>query len=123
MLTKKNYTGELTCVIACSHLAQSIKWYTDIMGFSLMYQVDDLAWAEFKTPLAGITVGLEEDQNPRIQDSILTFSTPDIELVEKTLLGLGADCSQIRVIDGLVKLLKVSDPDGNTLQFAQSIGE
>ncbi|MCK8059917.1 MULTISPECIES: VOC family protein [unclassified Fusibacter] len=122
MLTKQNYTGEITCIISCHHLATSRKWYTDTLGFTLMYQVDDLLWAEFKTPMPGVTVGLEEVESFIPQNSILTISTPDIEAVASKLDLLDVKRDEIKTIEGLVKLMKIYDPDNNVLQFAQSLG-
>lgn len=43
------YDGGLACAISVSSLDRSIPWYSDVLGMTLLYRMDDIAWAEFST--------------------------------------------------------------------------
>ncbi len=44
-----NYDGGLTLSIPVKDLDTSIGWYTEVLGFQLLYRVDDIGWCELQS--------------------------------------------------------------------------
>ena len=61
-----SYDGGLTCSIGVSSLDRSIPWYRDVLGFELLYRLEQIAWCELKTAVdkGYVMLGLKrEGQN------------------------------------------------------------
>ena len=117
------YDGGLTCSIQVADLDQSIKWYSDVLGFKLLYKVDEIAWAELATEIKGVNVGLGQVENPaKLSGTKLTFGVKNIDAARKLL-----EQKKIRFdgptqeIPGMVKLATFFDPTGNALMFYQDL--
>ena len=114
-----SYDGGLTCSIGVTDLGRSITWYQDVLGFTLLYKRDDIAWGELSTGVEKVNVGLsqrEEAGGPG--GATLTFGVTDL-LAAKAELDRHSvrQDGPIREIPGLVKLLTFYDPDDNALMF------
>jgi predicted enzyme related to lactoylglutathione lyase len=118
------YDGGLTCTVQVSNLDRAIAWYQDVLGFTLLYRVDDMGWCELATEVARVNVGLGETENPRVGGIKLTFGVKDIDKARAQL-----EARKVRFdgptqeIPGMVKLATFYDPDGNTLMFYQSLSK
>lgn len=115
------YDGGLTCSFGVTSLDRSIAWYRDVLGFSLLYRRDDIAWCELSTGVDKVNVGLSERQEAGGSGgSTLTFGVTDLESAKAALdrHGVRQD-GDIMEIDGLVRLLTFYDPDDNALMFYQ----
>ena len=67
MTTTLNYTGDLTCAFAVADRKKAIAWYTDVLGFELLYDAEDIGWCELKSPVANVTVGFSGVENPEVK--------------------------------------------------------
>lgn len=117
------YSGELTCALQVADLERSLAWYQDVLGFELVYKVDDIGWCELATTLPGVTVGLSEVESPKTHGgATLTFSVRDIEtaraMLEKDNVRFDGETM---TIPGLVRLATFFDPDGNKFMLSQSL--
>lgn len=117
------YDGGLTCSFNVSNLDRSIAWYQEILGFTLLYRVDELGWCELATEVPGVNVGLSEvEQVDRGGNAILTFGVRDVEharrLVERAEVKFDGST---RMHEGMVKLATFFDPDGNALMFYEDL--
>ena len=113
--------GGLTCTLAVTDLGKSIDWYSDILGFTLLYRVDDIGWAELSTPVAKVNLGLSQVEQVQQGGGVTpTFGTDDIEASKAELdnRGIRQD-GPIQDIPNLVRLLTFFDPDDNALMFYQ----
>ena len=54
--TDLGFDGGLTCAYGVSNLERSISWYQDVLGFELVYKLDDMAWCELSPPHTGVPV-------------------------------------------------------------------
>lgn len=118
-----SFDGGLTCSIGVGDLGKSIDWYTELLGFELLYRLDDIAWCELSTPVARVNVGLSQVEEPGGKGgATLTFGVEDIEAAKAALdeNGIRQD-GEIRDIPGLVRLLTFFDPDDNALMFYQDM--
>lgn len=119
------YDGGLTCAISVTNLDAAIDWYQDVLGMSLLYRVDAIAWCEFQSPVARVNIGLSQVESvPQGGGATLTFGVTDIEAAKAVL-----DAAEVRqdgpiqLIPGLTKLLTFFDPDGNALMLYQELAE
>lgn len=117
------YDGGLTCAIGVTSLDTAIPWYSDVLGMTLLYRRDDIAWCELSTGVDKVNVGLSQNQVAGgAGGATLTFGVTDIEAAKAALDA--ADVRQdggITEIAGMVKLLTFYDPDGNALMFYQDL--
>lgn len=117
------YDGGLACAISVTDLDASSIWYRDMLGFTLLYRIDDIVWAEFETPVARVTVGLSEVETvPQGGGATLTFGVVDIEAAKAALDAAGVrQDGGIQTVPDMVRLLTFYDPDGNALMFYQDL--
>ena len=123
MTATLKYDGGLTCALAVKDMKASIQWYQDVLGFKLLYQMDQMGWCELATPVARVNVGLGQEENPQVKGgTTLTFGVVDIDDARKQL-----EAKKVRfegptqIIEGMVKLATFYDPDGNTFMLYQSL--
>ena len=119
------YDGGLTCSLGVTSLDSSIAWYRDVLGFSLLYRLEEIAWCELATGVARVNVGLgEREAAGGAGGSTLTFGVADIEAAKAELDAHGVrQDGPIRDIPGMVRLLTFYDPDDNALMFYQDLSE
>jgi predicted enzyme related to lactoylglutathione lyase len=116
-----DYDGGLTCSLGVTDLDRSIGFYEKVLGFTLLYRRDDIAWCELETGVEKVNVGLGgRERAGGDGGATLTFGVKDIEAAKAELdrQGVRQDGS-IRDIPGLVRLLTFYDPDDNALMFYQ----
>lgn len=118
------YDGGLTCSLGVTDLDRSIAWYRDLLGFSLLYRRDDIAWCELSTGVERVNVGLSERREAGGPGgATLTFGVKDLDAAKAALDGHGVrQDGDIVEIPGLVRLLTFFDPDDNALMFYQELG-
>lgn len=113
------YDGGLTCSMGVTDLDRAIAFYRDVLGFSLLYRRDDIAWCELETKVAKVNVGLAAREEAGGEGgATLTFGVVDLEAAKAELdrHEVRQD-GPIREIAGLVRLLTFYDPDDNALMF------
>ncbi len=117
------FDGGLNCALSVVDLKKSIAWYTDLLGFELLYHLEEMGWCELATPVTGVTLGLSQVEAVEGKGgATLTFGVSDIEAARATL-----EAADVRfdgdtaVIPDMVKYATFFDPDGNTLMFYQDI--
>lgn len=118
-----DFVPELTASMAVTDLDRSIGWYQEVLGFTLLYKAEEIAWCELASHMPGINVGLSENRDV-IQGGGATnvWSVADIEAAKAHLDAHGVrQDGPIQTIPDLVRLLTFYDPDGNTMMFAQSL--
>jgi catechol 2,3-dioxygenase-like lactoylglutathione lyase family enzyme len=114
---------ELTCSLGVTDLDRSIAWYTDMLGFKLLYRADEIGWCEMETGIANVTVGLSQNETvPQGGGATPVWGVPDIVAAKAHLdaHGIRQD-GDILHIEGLVKLITFYDPDGNAFMFSESL--
>ena len=117
------YDGGLTCSIGVADLDRGIAWYRDVLGFTLLYRMEEIAWCELSTAVARVNVGLGQREDAGGEGgATLTFGVSDIEAAKAELdrHGVRQD-GPIRDIPDMVRLLTFYDPDDNALMFYQDL--
>lgn len=118
------YTGGLTIAFKVSDLAKSIDWYQNVLGFKLVYKLDEMAWCELSTAVDGVNVGLSQVEKVEPGGPTPTFGVKDIEKARKTLESrkVRFDGDTIEIPE-MVKLATFYDPDGNSLMLFQMLSD
>ena len=117
-----NYDGGLTLSIPVKDLDTSIGWYSEVLGFELLYRVDDIGWCELQSSVEKVNVGLSQVEEPKPGGATPTFGVSDIEAAQKSLSASGANIEgDVITYPGMVKLLNFYDPDGNSLMLYEAL--
>ena len=119
-----DYDGGLTCSCGVTDLDRSIAWYREVLGFELLYKMQDIAWCELKTGVERVNMGLGvREQAAGGGGATLTFGVTDIEAAKAALDAAAVrQDGPIRDIPDMVRLLTFFDPDDNALMFYQEVG-
>ena len=119
------YDGGLHCDLRVTDLERAIRWYTDVLAFSVIHHVPEAGWAELQTPVDHVRVGLTAVESMPSPDggAVLTFGVSDLDAARAQLEQRddvrfdGETCT----IEGWVRLATVYDPDGNVLMLSQDL--
>jgi len=125
MTTHPDWKAELTCAVSCRDLDKSIRWYEDVLGFKVIYRLDDMGWCEIQTCVPGVSIGLSQVETPATGGgATLTFGVKDIDAARAALEAKDVRFDgPTREIEGMVKLATFFDPDDNALMLAQGLAE
>lgn len=120
-----DYDGGLTCALSVTSLDRSIDWYATVLGFTLLYRRDDIAWAELSTGVDKMNVGLSEVEEAGGKGgATLTFGVTDLDAAKAALDAAGVrQDGPIQEIPEMVRLLTFYDPDDNALMFYQDLSQ
>lgn len=125
MASHLNFDGGLTLSFQCADRKKTAKWYQDVMGLSLLYDVAEIGWCELATETKGVNIGLSEVQKPMVgAGPVPTFGVKDIDAARAKLESRDVRFDgATRTIPGMVKLATFFDPDGNALMLYQSLAQ
>ena len=117
------FDGGLTLSMTVSDLDAAIDWYQRTLGLELIYKVDEIAWAELKSPVERVNIGLGAGEDKARQgNTVPTFGVTDIEASKAHLEDKGVRLDgDIQEIPGMVKLLTFYDRDDNALMLYQDL--
>jgi predicted enzyme related to lactoylglutathione lyase len=104
-------------------LIPPLDWYQSVLGFELLYRKDDMRWAELRSSVANVNVGISETETGGGRGgATLTFGVKDIVKARDYL-----NAREVRLdgdiidIPGMVRLLTFFDPEGNALMFYEVV--
>lgn len=107
-----------------SDLHKAVEWYGRVLGFEPIYVVDELGWAELKSPTAHVAIGLSQVESPKTTGPVPVFDVADIEHTRGELESRGVRFDgATQTIPDMVRLATFYDPDGNAYMLAQSLAE
>ncbi|AHE54989.1 VOC family protein [Sphingomonas sanxanigenens] len=116
------FDGGLTMALGVTSLDRSIPWYQAVLGMTVLYRMDDIAWCELSTPVARVNMGLSQVEVATPGGVTPTFGVVDIDAAKAVLDAAGVkQDGPIDDIPGMVRLLTFYDPDGNTLMLYQDL--
>lgn len=125
LILSLNYVPELTASVGVSNMDASIAWYQTVLGFKLMYRVDEIGWCELSTSVPGVNVGLSQvEKVAQGGGATNVFGVADIEAAKAHLDAHGVkQDGEIQTIPEMVRLITFYDPDGNAMMLAQSLAK
>ena len=114
------YRPTLLIQLGVKDLDRSIRFYTDVLGFTLTERRDDLQFAHLDTNVGGLQIGLSQQPEPKGSGSVLlNIGVKDVAVARRVLEARGVVFRRPTVvIPGKVALAEFADPDGNLLRFA-----
>ena len=116
------YDKQLVISVNVSDFARSLAWYREVLGFELLYKLDEYGWGEVTTPWPGVTIGLSQTEEQRTGGTVPTFGVTDIDAARRRLESLDVRFDgDTYEIEGMVKLCMFYDPDGNAFMLAQNL--
>ena len=123
MASSLGYDGNISAALNVSDLDKSIAWYQAVLGFELLYRVDDMGWCELKTETKGVNVGLSvREEIKQGGGATLTFGVKDVVAARARLEAKNVKFDgEIQTVEGMVSLATFFDPDGNQLMLAQDL--
>jgi catechol 2,3-dioxygenase-like lactoylglutathione lyase family enzyme len=118
-----DYVPEVTASMGVTNLDRSIEWYQNILGFTLLYRVDEIAWCELSTGVPGVNVGLSQNQEVKLGGGATNvWGVADILAAKAHLDAHGVrQDGDIQHIPDMVKLLTFYDPDGNAMMLSENL--
>lgn len=118
------YDGGLTLSMQSSDRKKSQQWYQDVLGFELLYEVEEIGWSELKSPVARVNLGLSQVEKVTPGGAVPTFGVEDVDAARKELESKDVRFDgETREYPGMVKLATFFDPDGNALMLYQDLSE
>lgn len=124
LTTPFRYGNGLTISTPVSDLDAAISWYSDVLGFELIYKLDDLGWCELRTTMDGINIGLAQREQVVTGGATPTFAVEAIDDARKHLESKGVRFDgDTYEVEGMVKLATFYDPDGNAWMLSQTLTE
>lgn len=118
-----NTIPEMTASMGVTNLDRSIDWYQTVLGFTLLYRVDEIGWCELSTGVPGVNVGLSQNESvAQGGGATNVWGVTDILAAKAHLDAHGVrQDGDIRHIPDLVKLITFYDPDGNAMMLSESL--
>lgn len=119
------FKDELTVPFQVTDCLKSIAWYQDVLGFKLLYHVEEIGWCEMETHIKNVAVGFSQVEKPKVEGgATLTWGVKDIEAARKEMEEKGVRFDgETHIIPDMVKLATFFDPDGNHLMLAESLNQ
>ncbi len=119
-----DFDGGLTLAMRSTDLARTIDWYQRVLGFTLLYRAEQMAWCELATAVGKVNVGFSESETVGADGgAIPTWGVTDIVAAKAALEALDVRTDgDIQHIPGMVKLLTFYDPDDNAMMFYELDG-
>lgn len=123
MTSKVDYNGGVSVGLPVSDIDASIAWYGEVLGFELVYKLDEMGWAEVATAAPGVTVGLSQVEKVEVgKGSAITFGVHDVAVARAAIEEKGVTFDgETQVIPGMVSLATFYDPDGHVLMLYQDL--
>lgn len=98
------------------------KFYSEILGFTQKYADDKLGWIAYEAGTPGLEFGISRVGKKVVGDGgVVVLDVEDVLKAAEELKSKGVDCCEPQEIPGMVRLIKLFDPDGNILQLAQML--
>ncbi|MEM9194203.1 MAG: VOC family protein [Myxococcota bacterium] len=115
---------QITLSFSVSDRTKSTRWYVDHFGFKVTMTNDDMGWTELETNTPGVVLGLADAAEPSPGNCVPVFGVADLSASRAAL-----EAHKVRfdgetiVVEGMVKLATLYDPDDNALMLAEDLTE
>lgn len=119
------FDGGLTISMQVKDRLKSAKWYEDMLGFKLEYEVEQIGWCEVRTECEKVFIGFSQVESPKVgAGPVPVFGVNDVDAARTQLEAKGVRFDgPTNTIPGMVKLAVFFDPDGHALMLFQSLAE
>ena len=115
------FTGSCTAAVGVTDLDRGVAFYRDVLAFEVVAVMPDHAWAQLRSPVAGLAVGLGSvEEVAKGGGATLTFEVEDLDSAHAELEAAQVpfDGDTLSVGDELW-IATFFDPDGNQLMLTE----
>ena len=93
-------------------------FYRDTLGFEEVFVDFDQSWAQLKH--GGMEIALAQGE-PDESGGVAHIDVSDVKTEAERLREAGVEVGVVFELHGQIRLVDIFDPDGNRIQFAQSL--
>jgi catechol 2,3-dioxygenase-like lactoylglutathione lyase family enzyme len=93
-------------------------FYREVLGFEEVFVDFDDGWSRLRH--GGMEIALAEG-DPAESSGVAHVDVGDVKAEAERLRAAGVDVGVVFELHGQIRLLDVTDPDGNRIQLAQSL--
>lgn len=116
------YNGGLTISLQSKDRKKAAAWYQEMLGFKMLYDVEQIGWCELGTHIPNINVGLAENEAPATKGPVPTWGVKDLDAARAKLEKRDVKFDGPTItMPGMVKLATFFDPDGNANMLFQDL--
>ena len=114
------YRPQLVLQLPVADLERAVRFYVDVLEFSLTERRDDLGFAHIQTNVPGLEIGLSAGgAQAGTGGAVVNISVADVVAARAVLESRGVTfAGPTQTIPGKVSLAGFADPDGNRLRLA-----
>lgn len=113
------FSGLATFDIQVRDRDEAIEWFSRVLGFEHLFTEESMNWAEVRSPVANLTIGLEEIRDRPIRSSNIDFGVRDIEVARRAVEERGGVFVGETTDYGPVVIARLRDPSGNMFNLFQ----
>jgi catechol-2,3-dioxygenase len=103
-----------TVFLKVKNFEKAIKWYSDVLGFSVRWVHEEGGYAALEIGETPLTLVRANENFKPVMEAYFNFYVPDLNDVYKHLKSYDVEVTDI-VDHGDVQTFDFKDPDGNTL--------
>ena len=112
----------ITIALSVSDRYASAVWFEKMLGFGVLYHMDEAGWSELSTTTPGVTLGLGEQGQPNPGNAVPVFGVADIHSARSAVEAEDVKFDgATETMDVMVSLATFYDPDGNAMMIAQDL--
>jgi predicted enzyme related to lactoylglutathione lyase len=113
------FSGLATFDIQVRDRAEAIQWFSQVLGFEHLFTEESMNWAEVRSPVANVTIGIEEIRDRPIRTSNIDFGVRDIDVARRAIEARGGVFVGETTDYGPVLIARLRDPSGNMFNLFQ----
>jgi len=112
----------ITIALSVTDRQASEQWYSQHLGFEILFSSDEMGWTEMQTNTEGVTLGLGDAENVAPGNSVPVFGVASVDTARKALEDAKVQFDGETIhYEGMVKLATFYDPDKNALMIAEDL--
>jgi predicted enzyme related to lactoylglutathione lyase len=113
------YSGLATIDVQVRDRAEAIQWFSQVLGFEHLFTEESMNWAEVRSPVLNVTIGIEEIRDRPIRTSNIDFGVRDMQLARAAIEARGGAFLGETTDYGPVLIARLRDPSGNMFNLFQ----
>ena len=113
------FSGLATFDIQVRDRGEAIQWLSQVLGFEHLFTEESMNWAEVRSPVQRVTIGIEEVRDRPIRTSNIDFGVRDIEIARTVIEERGGVFVGETTDYGPVVIARLRDPSGNMFNLFQ----
>jgi predicted enzyme related to lactoylglutathione lyase len=113
------FSGLATFDIQVRDRSEAILWFSQVLGFEHLFTEESMNWAEVRSPVDNVTIGIEEIRDRPIRPSNIDFGVHDIDVARSAIEARGGVFVGETTDYGPVLIARLRDPSGNMFNLFQ----